>query len=66
MTIKRTFRYFDLTMIVVSMVIGAGIFRNSSIAAQSAGSANIFFLAWIIGGVISIIGALTFAEIGSG
>jgi len=65
MTIKRTFRYFDLTMIVVSMVIGAGIFRNSSIAAQSAGSVNIFFLAWIIGGIISIIGALTFAEIGS-
>ncbi|MEO6166179.1 MAG: amino acid permease, partial [Chitinophagales bacterium] len=42
-----------------------GIFRNPSIIAQHAGSATIFFLAWILGAVVSICGALTFAEIGS-
>jgi len=64
-TIKPTLRYFDLTMIVISMVIGIGIFRNPSIIAQSAGTPSIFFLAWITGGTISLVGALTFAEIGS-
>src|SRR5215472_6228598 len=52
-------------MIVVSMVIGIGIFRNPAIIAQKSGSEFIFFTAWIIGAIISICGALTFAEIGS-
>ncbi|MFI5135695.1 MAG: APC family permease [Chitinophagales bacterium] len=63
--IKPTLRFFDLTMIVVSMVIGIGIFRNPSIIANHAGTATIFYSAWIIGGIISMIGALTFAEIGA-
>src|SRR5580658_1227411 len=52
-------------MIVVSLVIGIGIFRTPSIVAEKAGSPFIFFTAWILGGVVSICGALTFAEIGS-
>jgi APA family basic amino acid/polyamine antiporter len=63
--IKPNLRFFDLTMIVVSMVIGIGIFRNPSIIASHAGSEAIFYAAWIIGGIISIFGALTFAEIGA-
>ena len=63
--IQPKLRFFDLTMIIVSMVIGIGIFRNPSIIAQSAGSEGIFFLAWIVGALVSICGALTFAEIGS-
>jgi APA family basic amino acid/polyamine antiporter len=65
MAIKPKLRFFDLTMIIVSMVIGVGIFRNPSVIAQSAGSESIFFLAWIVGALVSICGALTFAEIGS-
>ena len=56
---------FDLTMIVVSLVIGIGIFRTPSIVAQNARTPFIFFLAWILGGMASLCGALTFAEIGS-
>lgn len=56
---------FDLTMIVVSLVIGIGIFRTPTIVAQSAETPTIFFSAWIAGGLVSLCGALTFAEIGS-
>lgn len=56
---------FDLTMIVVSLVIGVGIFRTPAIVAQSAGSPTFFFAAWIAGGLVSLCGALTYAEIGA-
>ena len=56
---------FDLTMIVVSLVIGMGIFRTPVNVARQAGSAEMFFLAWIIGGLVALCGALTYAEIGS-
>jgi APA family basic amino acid/polyamine antiporter len=56
---------FDFTMIVVSLVIGMGIFRTASVAAKGAGSPPIFFSAWIAGGIIALCGALTYAEIGS-
>ncbi len=52
-------------MIVVSLVIGMGIFRTPVVAASRAGSPGIFFLAWGLGGVIALCGALTYAEIGS-
>jgi APA family basic amino acid/polyamine antiporter len=52
-------------MIVAGLVIGMGIFRVPSEVAQTAGIPLIFFLAWITGAVVSFIGALTFAEIGS-
>ncbi|OQP46553.1 APC family permease [Niastella populi] len=56
---------FDLSMIVVSLVIGMGIFRTPVNVAKQAGSADMFFLAWIVGGLIALCGALTYAEIGS-
>jgi APA family basic amino acid/polyamine antiporter len=63
--IKPKLTFFDLTMIVVSLVIGIGIFRTPTIVAQKAGTPQIFFAVWILGGIVSILGALTFAEIGS-
>jgi basic amino acid/polyamine antiporter, APA family len=65
MPIKPKLSRFDLTMIVVSLVIGMGIFRTPVEVAQKAGVPAIFFLAWIMGAIISLFGALTFAEIGS-
>ncbi len=64
MSIKPRLGAFDLTMIVVSMVIGVGIFRTPAIVATSAGTVPLFFTAWIVGGLVSLCGALTFAEIG--
>jgi APA family basic amino acid/polyamine antiporter len=52
-------------MIVVSLVIGMGIFRTPVEVAQKAGIPEIFFIAWILGAIVSLFGALTFAEIGS-
>src|SRR5258708_22080998 len=54
---------FDLTMIVVSLTIGMGIFRTPVVAASKAGTPSIFFLAWLIGGLVALCGALTYAEI---
>ncbi|HVF35887.1 MAG TPA: APC family permease [Candidatus Saccharimonadia bacterium] len=56
---------FDAAMVVVSLVIGIGIFRTPSLVAQHSGSTTLFFLAWALGGAIALAGALTFAEIGS-
>lgn len=65
MTIQPQLKRFDLTMIVVSLVIGVGIFRTPAVVATNAGEEWIFYAAWIFGGFISICGALTFAEIGA-
>jgi APA family basic amino acid/polyamine antiporter len=64
-SIKPKLGLFDSTMIVVSLIIGAGIFRTPSEVALEAGSTAMFFAAWLIGGLIAVMGALTFAEIGA-
>jgi len=56
---------FDLTMIVVSLTIGMGIFRTPVVAAAKTGTPSLFFLAWFLGGLVALCGALTYAEIGS-
>ena len=56
---------FPFTMIVVSLVIGMGIFRTATDSAAYALTPTIFFAAWIAGGIIALCGALTYAEIGS-
>ena len=48
--------------VCVGMVIGAGIFRTSPNVAQSVMSARTLFAAWGLGGVLSLLGALCFAE----
>jgi APA family basic amino acid/polyamine antiporter len=63
--IRPSLRFSDLTVIVISLVIGMGIFRTPAEVAEKAGIPSIFFLAWIVGAVVSMIGALIFAEIGS-
>jgi len=65
MSITPKLNRFDLTMIVIGLIIGLGIFATPSDVAVSAGSAWIFFGAWIFGGLVSLCGALTFAEIGA-
>ena len=65
MTSKNKLGLFDLTMIVVGLVIGMGIFRTSSDAANAAITPLLFFVAWFAGGVVALCGALTYAEIGS-
>jgi len=56
---------FDATMVVVSLVIGIGIFRTPAVVAARAGSSAGVLAVWALGGLVSLLGALTFAEIGS-
>ena len=64
MAIKAKLTTFDATMIVVSLIIGIGIFRTPAMVAAAAKTPALFYAAWALGGLISFIGALTFAEIG--
>lgn len=56
---------FPVTMIVIGLVIGMGIFRTAKDAASAALNPTIYFTAWAVGGLIALCGALTYAEIGS-
>src|SRR5437660_4129568 len=51
--------------IVVGVVIGSGIFLVPAEMMQAAGSAKLVYLAWIVGGVFSFFGAMTYAELGA-
>jgi len=65
MRIKPKLNRFDLTMIVISLIIGTGIFKSPGEVALRTGSMQMFFAAWIVGGLVTLCGALTFAEIGA-
>ena len=65
MTAKNKLGLFDFTMIVIGLVIGMGIFRTAKDAASAALNPTIYFGAWIVGGLVALCGALTYAEIGS-
>lgn len=58
-----TLSVFDATMITVGIVIGAGIFETPVLVAGIAGSPVSMLLAWTLGGALSFIGALTYAEL---
>ncbi len=62
---KRVLGPFDATMVVVGGIIGAGIFINPYIVAQRLDSPEWLLAAWVLGGLVAIAGALTFAELGS-
>ena len=60
----RTLRQRDLLLLFVGSVIGSGIFRTPGpILRQVGGSVGIALLVWIFGGVLSLLGALTYAEL---
>lgn len=52
-----------VAMLAVAMVVGAGIFKSPALVADAAGSPVWLFAAWIIGGLITMIGALCYAEL---
>lgn len=56
---------FDLTMIIISFVIGMGVFRTPVNVAAASPTPALFYLCWIAGGLVALCGALTYAEIGS-
>jgi amino acid transporter len=62
---RQTLRAHEVLALTVGIVIGAGIFRSPSEVAGAAGSEAVMLLAWVAGGLLSIIGALCYAELAS-
>jgi APA family basic amino acid/polyamine antiporter len=60
---KRDLNLFDSTMIVVGSMIGSGIFIVSADIARTVGSAGLVILVWVITGLVTLIGALSYGEL---
>lgn len=54
---------FDAVTIMVGIVVGVGIFKTPSLVAASVGSEFAFLAVWAFGGLITLVGALTYAEL---
>ncbi len=64
-TPRRTLRLREAVTLIVGLVIGAGIFKTPAIVAGMTGNPVAMFGAWILGGIVSLIGALCYAELAS-
>ena len=62
---QRSLRPWDAALIVVGGIIGGGIFLNPGIAAQRTDSGLTLLLMWVGAGVLTLIGALCYAELGA-
>jgi APA family basic amino acid/polyamine antiporter len=62
-TFARRLTLFDATMIVISAIIGSGIFINPYVVAQAVRTPFLIIAVWVAGGVIALFGAFIFAEL---
>ena len=53
----------DAIVVIVGIVVGAGIFKTPSLVAATAGSETGAILLWVVGGAVSLVGALCYAEL---
>jgi basic amino acid/polyamine antiporter, APA family len=60
---KPSLRLTDAIALIVGLVIGAGIFETPALVAAKAESSFAVLQIWVIGGLISVIGALCYAEL---
>lgn len=63
--LARELTLYGLIMVAIGSSIGSGIFVTPSEIANLIPSATLILLVWITGGIVSLTGALTFAELGS-
>jgi len=61
--LKRSLRLGDGLAMVVGITIGSGIFRTPGIVAARLGRPGLTFVAWVLGGMIALLGALCFSEL---
>lgn len=59
----RRLTLFDATMIVISGIIGSGIFINAYLVAQAVQTPVLILGVWLAGGAIALLGAFVFAEL---
>jgi APA family basic amino acid/polyamine antiporter len=61
----RGLTLIDATSIVIGTIIGTGVFLKTATMAQLVGSPFYVLLAWVVAGLLSLTGALAYAELGS-
>jgi basic amino acid/polyamine antiporter, APA family len=64
--LERTLRLRDMTLLVVGVVIGSGIFIvPATVLRQTEGRFGLALLVWLLAGILSLLGALTYGEMGA-
>lgn len=62
--LARVLNFRDLTLLIIGAVIGSGIFTvPAEVFNDVGGSVTLALLVWVVGGVLSLLGALTYAEL---
>jgi APA family basic amino acid/polyamine antiporter len=61
--LRRSLTLFDMTMIAIGGTIGSGIFLTPSLIAHALPSPWLIMAVWVVGGLMAMAGALTFAEL---
>ena len=65
-TLDRTLGFKDLVLIVIGTVIGSGIFIvPATVLTQTEGAIGPAMLVWLVAGILSLLGALTYGELGA-
>jgi basic amino acid/polyamine antiporter, APA family len=60
---QRSLSLFDVIGMIVGIVVGTGIYETAPLVFRFAGSSSASLLAWTLGGVLTLIGALCYAEL---
>ncbi len=63
--LEQRLTLFDMIMIAVGSTIGSGIFLTPSMIAGALPSPHFIVIVWILGGIMALSGALTYAELGA-
>jgi len=62
--LRRTLTARDIAVITCGTVIGSGIFLTPGGVLRNSGSVGVSMLVWLGGGILTLLGALTYAELG--
>ncbi len=62
-SLKRQLGLWTATFVVIASMIGSGIFGNTGIIQSAVQNSYVVFLLWILGGIIALSGALSYAEL---
>ncbi len=60
---RRVLSTLDGVTLVVGLVLGAGIFRAPQVVAAGSSSDTTFLALWVLGGLVSLVGAVCYAEL---
>ncbi|MFI8219962.1 APC family permease [Streptomyces sp. NPDC085932] len=55
----------DVTLMVVGIVLGIGVFKTPSLVASHTGDTTVYLVLWLLGGLFTLIGSVCYAELGS-